>query len=340
MQELIKNQLVKPLSHFVKKNFGPLVGFIGIAVILSLASSVFLRSDNLINVLRQVSINGLVAAGITCVILVGCIDLSVGSIVAVAGCLSVTLNTVLGVHFLLAVLIGMISGMFFGFLSGFIRAKTMLPPFIITLAMQQSLRGFAYIFTAGYPVTSANDSFNAIGNGYLGPIPIPVIIMFMIYIIVGVILTRTKLGRHMYAVGGNMEAARHSGISYFKVVTFAYALSGALSALAGVILAGRMYSGQPTVGEQYAPDAIAAAVIGGTAFGGGFGSMMGTLLGVLTIGIINNGMNLLKVSVYFQLMVKGIIILGAVYFDSVQGKHTTKIKKKKTKDSRLPAGDG
>jgi ribose transport system permease protein len=174
--------LTNPISVFVKKNYGPLIGFLSIAIILSITSSVFLKPDNLINVLRQVSINGLVAAGVTCVIMIGCIDLSVGSTVAVAGCLSVTLNTVLGVNFILAALMGIFAGAFFGFTNGFIRAKTMLPPFIITLAMQQTLRGFAYIFTAGYPVTSVDERFNAIGNGYLGPIPIPVVIMFVIYI--------------------------------------------------------------------------------------------------------------------------------------------------------------
>nr|WP_162990882.1 ribose ABC transporter permease [Maliibacterium massiliense] len=289
----------------------------------------FFTVDNIITVLRQISINGIIAVGISCVLLVGCIDLSAGSTCAVAGCLCVVLNSSLGLPIWLSIVISLGAGALAGCFNGFVRAKTMLPPFIITLATQTTLRGVAYIFTDGYPVTSSVDAFNEIGNGYIGPIPTPVYIMAVVFIVVGVMLARTKFGRHMYAVGGNMEAARHSGISYTRVIMGAYIISGMCAAIAGIILAARMYSGQPTVGVGYETDAIAASVIGGTKFGGGAATMGGTIIGALVIGIINNGMNLLKINFYYQSIVKGLIILGSVWFDSLRGKGTFGGKKKK-----------
>jgi ribose transport system permease protein len=317
------------IAGFFKRNYGPLLALFVLCAILSIATTTLLKPLNIMNVLRQISTNALLAAGITCVLITGNIDLSIGSTVAVAGVVAIVLNTMMGLSVIVSVLIAIAIGAAAGFLNGIIRAKTMLPPFIITLATQQSLRGMAYIFTNGYPVQSQNKSFDSIGSGYIGPIPVPIIIMVVMLIIVGVILSRTKLGRHMYAVGGNMDAARHSGISYTKIVVFAYVVAGSLAALSGVITAARMTSGQPTVGVEYGTDAIAAAVIGGTAFGGGFGTMAGTLIGAMIIGVISNGLNLIGVNFFYQLIVKGLIILFAVWFDSAKGNIFKDRRKKK-----------
>jgi ribose transport system permease protein len=327
------------VANYFRRNFGPILMLLALGVFLTFTSNnVFLTTSNIITVLRQISINGIVAVGISCVILVGCIDLSAGSMVAVAGCLVVVLNSMLGLPIWLSIIGALCAGLAAGGFNGFVRAKTLLPPFIITLAMQQTLRGIAYIFTDGYPVTSTDTTFNNIGNGYLWIIPIPVYIMAGVYLIIAVLLSRTKHGRHMYAVGGNMDAALHSGISYTKVVMSAYIISGLCAATAGIILAARMYSGQPTVGIGYEADAIAASVIGGTKFGGGAATMGGTLIGALIIGIINNGMNLLKINFYYQSIVKGLIILLAVYWDSVKYKMFERRKLRKFQE--MDRGDG
>ena len=193
--------------------------------------------------------------------------------------------------------------------------------------MQQTIRGFAFIFTNGYPITSTDKTFNGLGNGDWLGIPRPFYVLVVCLIIVAVILGRTRLGRHMYAVGGNMEAAKHSGISYTRVVCWAYTICGLLAGLSGVIMASRMYSGQPTIGMEYGTDAIASAVIGGTAFGGGYGTIPGTFIGAVIIGVMTNGMNHLAINSYWQQIIKGLLILGAVYFDSVKGKMFARRKK-------------
>ena len=309
----------KSMKSFFQNHNGPLAALAVIVIFLLITTNTFSKTANLINVLRQVCINGLVAAGLTCVLLIGCMDLSVGSICAVAGCLVVVANSVWGLPVWMAVSLAVFVGASCGLFNGYVVAKTGLPPFVVTIATQQFLRGVALLFTQGKPVNSVDERFNVIGNGYIGIIPIPVYIMFILLFAVGVVLRQTKMGRHMYTVGGNREAAIHSGINYPKVVVFAYTVCGALCSVAGIILAARMYSGQPTVGMDYGTDGIAAAVIGGTAFSGGFGTMFGTLLGVLIIGVINNGMNLLKINVYTQMLTKGLIILGAVYWDKIKG---------------------
>lgn len=309
--------IFQPFVTYFKTNYGVLIGFVALCLILTFTTDSFFKMSNIINVLRQVSINGIIAVGITCVILIGGIDLSVGSIVGASGTLAVML-IMKGVPLPLALLAGVLSGALFGFINGYVIAKTGMPYFIVTLATQTVVRGIGYIFTDGYPITSDSKVFNDLGNGYVGPIPVPVIIMVVILIIFAILLSKTRFGRHMYAVGGNREAARFSGVDVKKVQMIVFTLSGVLSAIAGIILAARLNSGQPTVGVGFEGDAIAASVLGGVSFAGGVGTIGGTLIGILIIGVLNNGMNLLKISFYYQLVSKGLVILGAVYFDTVK----------------------
>lgn len=316
-ESFLNERVIEPVKGYLRRNYGVLAGLIVLCILLTLTSNAFFEVSNFINVLRQISINAILAVCLTFAILIGQIDLSVGSIVAASGCFSIVLLAD-GSPLWLALLVGILSGAVFGFINGIFISRTKIPAFIVTLATQTAIRGVAYISTGGYPVSSNNDTFNEIGNGYLGKIPLPVIIMIAILLFASVILARTKFGRHMYAIGGNREAAKYSGIDVKNVELIVFIISGILSAIAGIILAGRLYSGQPTVGAGYEGDAIAAAVLGGTSFAGGIGTIGGTLLGALVIGILNNGLNLLQVSFYYQLVVKGIVIIAAVFFDTMK----------------------
>lgn len=248
------------------------------------------------------------------VILLGGIDLSVGSIVGVVGCLSVTL-AVSGMPYLLAMVIGLAVGILFGLVNGICIAKGKLPAFIVTLATMEIGRGVAYILTGGTSCRYSSDLFISIGNGYFGFIPIPVIIMAIIVIICSIVLSKQKFGRHIYGVGGNREAARFSGIKTDRVEILVYTICGLLAGVAGIVMSSRLVGAQPTAGEGYELDAIAAVVLGGTSMTGGVGTVGGTLIGALIIGVLNNGLNLLDVSSYWQRVAKGVIILIAVYLD-------------------------
>lgn len=324
-ESFLNEKVVEPVKGYLRRNYGVLAGLIVLCILLTITSDAFFQVNNLINVLRQISINAILAVCLTFAILIGQIDLSVGSIVAASGCFSIVLLAD-GAPLWLALLVGILSGAVFGFINGMFISRTKIPAFIVTLATQTAIRGVAYISTGGYPVSSNNDVFNEIGNGYLGSIPLPVIIMIAILLFASIILGRTKFGRHMYAIGGNREAAKYSGIDVKNVELVVFIISGILAAIAGIILAARLYSGQPTVGTGYEGDAIAAAVLGGTSFAGGIGTIGGTLLGALVIGVLNNGLNLLQVSFYYQLVVKGIVIIAAVFFDTMK---KDLIKKKK-----------
>lgn len=325
-ESFLNEKIVEPIKGYFRRNYGVLAGLIVLCILLTITSDAFFQVNNLINVLRQISINAILAVCLTFAILIGQIDLSVGSIVAASGCFSIVLLAD-GSPLWLALLVGILSGAAFGFINGIFVSRTKIPSFIVTLATQTAIRGIAYISTGGYPVSSNNDVFNEIGNGYLGKIPVPVIIMIAILLFAAVTLGRTKFGRHMYAIGGNREAAKYSGIDVKNVELIVFIISGILAAIAGIILAARLYSGQPTVGTGYEGDAIAAAVLGGTSFAGGIGTIGGTLLGALVIGVLNNGLNLLQVSFYYQLVVKGIVIIAAVFFDTMK-KDLIKKKKK------------
>lgn len=320
----IFNSFLYGTIKFFRENAGILIGFVIICVIISIMNSDFLSMENLLNVLRQVSTNTIIAIGMTLVIILAGIDLSVGSIMALSGVVTGGLIAFSGVPMWLAVIAGLLIGILFGLINGYFTAYKYMPAFIVTLATMNIARGAAYVYTDGKPIRVMSDEFNFIGSGYVGPIPVPVIYMFIIIVVVSLIMNRTKLGRYMYAVGGNMEAARFSGINTKRVQLFAYTLSGFLAAFSGIVLASRMFSGQPTAGMGAELDAIAAVVLGGTSMSGGRGRIGGTVIGALIIGVLSNGMNLMGINSFWQYIVKGIVILIAVYVDIVKKRNEEK----------------
>ncbi|ADU95708.1 ribose ABC transporter permease [Geobacillus sp. Y412MC52] len=299
------------------KKLGPLIGLFLLCIVLSILSNDFLTMDNWLNLLRQVSINALIAFGMTFVILTGGIDLSVGSVLALSSAITAGMMTQ-GINGFVAILVGLLAGMVMGALNGVIITKGKVAPFIATLATMTAFRGLTLVYTDGRPITGfASDDilFQMMGRGYFFGIPVPIILMLMVYIALYVVLKKTTFGRHTYAVGGNEEASRLSGLGVDRLKIYVYALTGALSALAGLILTSRLNSAQPTAGTAYELDAIAAVVLGGTSLSGGKGWIFGTLVGALIIGVLNNGLNLLNVSSFYQQVIKGAVILLAVLLD-------------------------
>jgi ribose transport system permease protein len=312
-----------PICRFIKENLGIIIGLGILCLILVIydatqGRTVFLKTNNIMNVLRQVATNLYIACGMTMIIILGGIDLSVGSIVGLSGCVTGGLIAFNGVPLAPAVLAGILVGVLTGAFNGLVVSKTTIPPFIVTLSMMNIARGACYVYTGGQPIRIMSESFNFIGSGYLSFVPVPVIYLIIIVLISSFILNRSKLGRHIYAVGGNPMAARFSGIKNSRVLFFAYMYSGILSAISGVVLASRMFSGQPTAGQSFEMDAIAAVVLGGTSMAGGIGKIGGTVIGALIIGVLNNGLNLLNINSFWQYIVKGIVILIAVYVDFIK----------------------
>ncbi|MGO4269200.1 ABC transporter permease [Paenibacillus sp. TAF58] len=308
-----------PGVHYVVSNSGILIALVSLIVFFALTTSTFLSTSNVLNVLRQISINAIIAFGMTFTILINGIDLSVGSILAVSQVITIGL-LFMGVPIVPALIVGLLIGAVLGLINGFVITKGKIPPFIVTLSMMIMARGFAYVLTGGRPMSFNNEILSFIGNGYIGPIPVPIIIMVICLIITSFILNKTKFGRHVYAVGGNREAARFSGIQISKIEMIVYTISGLLAGLSGVILAARMSSAQPTSGSGFELDAIAAVVLGGTSFSGGIGKIGGVFIGALIIGVLNNGLNLMHVSSYWQMIIKGLVIVTAVYVDSLKKK--------------------
>jgi ribose transport system permease protein len=217
-----------------------------------------------------------------------------------------------------ALITGILVGVLFGMFNGLIIAKTTIPAFIVTLATMNIARGFAYVYTGGSPVRVVSKAWQFIGAGYIGIFPVPVLIMIAVLIVTALLMNNTRLGRHIYAVGGNVQAASFSGISVSSIKFWIYTYSGLMAGIAGVVLASRMYSGQPTAGNGAEMDAIAAVVVGGTSMAGGSGKIGGTIIGALIIGFLNNGLNLMNVNSFWQYVVKGVVILLAVFLDFVR----------------------
>ncbi|HLR67670.1 ABC transporter permease subunit [Virgibacillus alimentarius] len=307
MKQLIQRNLIK---------IGPLIGLIIITIILGLLSDNFFTLNNILNLLRQVSVNALIAFGMTFVILTAGIDLSVGSLLALGSALTAGLLSS-GVDPMLSMLIGLLIGLALGAVNGLIITKGKVAPFIATLATMTIFRGATLVYTGGKPITGLSDSvsFQMIGKGYVFGVPFPAVIMMIAFVILFFVLRNTVFGRQVYAVGGNEEASILSGIKTDRVKVWVYALTGMLSVLAGIIITSRLNSAQPTAGTMYELDAIAAVVIGGTSLAGGRGRIAGTLVGALIIGVIDNGLNLLNVSSFYQQIVKGGVILLAVLMD-------------------------
>lgn len=286
-----------------------------ICIVLSFATPYFFTAQNLLIVLRQVSINGILAIGVTFVIIAGGIDLSLGSVIALTGVIAASFAHPGTYPLIVPLLLAILSGVLIGAVNGLTITIGRVAPFIVTLGMMTIARGLALVLSNGRPVTNLSPSFNFIGGGNVFGIPVPILIFAFVIVVSSIILKYTRIGRYVYAVGGNENAARASGILVNRVKLFAYIMCSGLAALAGIVLASRITTGQPNAGIAYELDAIAAVVIGGTSLLGGRGSIAGTVIGVLIIGVINNGLDLLNVSSYYQQIIKGIIIVGAVLLD-------------------------
>ena len=308
---------------YFKDNIGIIIALVAMFIFLTVfptTRSTFLTPKNMFNILRQNASNLFLATGMTMVIILGGIDLSVGSVIALSGVVAagcvVNFGLPEAVGFIAAIAVGAAVGLF----NGFIICKTDIPPFIVTLASMNITKGIALVLTGGAPIRCMTDAFKFPGAGYVGPVPTPVILMFIIFILAALMINKTQLGRHIYAVGGNVQAAKFSGISVQKVKFIVYAYTGVMAGIAGVVIASRLYSGQPTAGDGAEMDAIASVVVGGTSMSGGSGRIGGTLIGVLIIGVLNNGLNLMGVDSNFQYIVKGLVILLAVYVDFLRNK--------------------
>lgn len=298
--------------------YGVVVCLVLIFIFFGLMKPKFLTVTNLLNMLRQTSINGLLAIGMTFVVLTGGIDLSVGSIVGASGMFAALVaRESVGLPWFLAVLTGLGIGLLLGTINGVIVAYCKVPAFIATMGMMSIARGVTYMATDAKPVPGLQQAFLKIGGGSLGPIPIPIILLVIVLVICFIVLYKCPYGRYVYATGGNAMSARVSGIDVKKIICSVYMISGLLAGLAGVILTARVTSGLAAGGEGYETDAIAAAVIGGNSLAGGRGRLWGTIIGFLIMGVMNNGLDMMAVSSYWQLVIKGIIIIGAVMLDSL-----------------------
>ena len=305
---------MEKIKYYVKQNT-PLFGLFVMMIIVTIIDPKFIQLSNISNVIRQVSINGLIALGMTFVILTGGIDLSVGSVFALTGAVLAKM-LINGVNPLLAVLLTLGLGLVLGVINGLLIAKGKLQPFIATLGTVTLYRGITRVFMEGRPITGFKSKFvDNIGRGYVLGIPIPIIILIIAVLIALFITKRTVFGKEVYAVGGNEKTAHFSAINVDRVKIKVYALSGLLTTIAGIILMSRLNSAQPNAGLGYELDAIAAVVLGGASMSGGKGKIWGTFVGILIIGVLNNSLNMLRISSFYQDVAKGVVILLAVLFD-------------------------
>ncbi len=288
-----------------------------ICILFALLSPNFLTAGNAVNILRQASINIVLATGMTFVILTGGIDLSVGSVLAVSAVVAVLVSLLPAIGWL-AVPVALLTGLVLGLVNGALITFLNVPPFIVTLGTLTALRGAAYLVANGTTVINRDLNFAWIGNSYIGPLPWLVIIALLVIAVSWFVLRQTVLGVQIYAVGGNERAARLTGIKVNRVMLFVYGVSGLLSGLAGVMSASRLYSATGMLGQGYELDAIAAVILGGTSFTGGIGTIIGTLFGALIIAVLNNGLTLLNMSFFWQLVVKGLVIIAAVIIDRLR----------------------
>lgn len=331
-RSLIHQQSVYRLKKLMHQ-YGIILAFIALCVVIALAGqwavasgswaeNYFLTQDNALIVLRQISINGILAIGMTFVIITAGVDLSVGSVLALAGIVAARFatmnnNMMLGGNWpiIMPVVIAISIGFLCGLINGVILSKYRLQPFIVTMGMLSAARGVTLLTTDGNPVSQLTNSFRWLGNGHVVGIPVPVVIFMLLFIAAWFVLNKMIFGRYVYAVGGNEKSARTSGINVLAVKVAVYTLCGALAGIAGLILTARTGSAQTSAGISYELDAIAAVVIGGTSMAGGIGTLRGTLFGVLIIGVMNNGLDLLGVQSYYQQIIKGALIVFAVMLD-------------------------
>lgn len=306
---------MKKFSTALITKYRTLTILILILIIAAFLSSDFLTVDNIMNVTRQVSITAIIAAGMSFVILTGGIDLSVGSIVALSGALSASV-LIKSNSLFLAIIVALIIGVAFGLFNGLFITRGDIPPFIVTLGTMVMARGCVLVFTNGSPIAVKSSAYKFIGKGYILNVPFPVIILIIVFAISYLVLKYTKFGRSVFCIGGNREASRLSGINVKKTETLVYAITGFLSGVTGVILTSRLGSAQPTAGNGYEMDAIAAVILGGTSLAGGQGAVLPTVLGALILGVLDNILTLLNVNPFAADIVKGVVILLAVLADS------------------------
>ncbi|SCP98617.1 ribose transport system permease protein [Anaerobium acetethylicum] len=304
--------------NIIKTNFGILLGLVILSVLLTMFTDKFATMTNLFNIIRQITINLYLACGMTFVILLAGIDLSVGSVIAIAGCVSAGMITWNGFPVYVGIAIGLGCGLIVGMINGLIISRTNIPAFIVTLAMMNIGRGFARIYTGAKTIAVLDDSYTFWGMGTILGVPIQLFTIIAVIAVSSFILNKTQLGRHIFAVGGNSQAAEYSGINVKKITFFVFLYSGILASLAGILTVGRTFTATMILGDGAEMDAISAVVLGGTSMSGGRGSISGTVIGVIVIGVLKNGMNLLGIDSSWQYVVQGIVILIAVYIDYIK----------------------
>jgi inositol transport system permease protein len=311
----------KELLKTINRKYGIFLIFILLIILVSALTPNFLTPRNLINVVRQISFVAIIAIGSTLIIIISGIDLSPGAVMAFAAVVAASLAHPGQFPVIVPILAGLGIGVLMGFINAFIIAKSEIPPFIVTLGMFTGARGAALLYTNGKPIGDFSDAYIWLGSGKFLGIPVPILLLAVVAIFTHIILNNTKLGRHIYALGGNEQAAIISGVNVFKVKLIVFTYGGFLAALSAISLSARIQSGQPSMGLGYELDAIAGAVIGGTSLSqGGIGTIPGTIIGSLIIGVINNGMDLLNINSYWQQIVKAVIIVGAVLLDKQKNK--------------------
>lgn len=314
----MKNSNLKHLAI----EYRSVLALLFLIVVVAFQNPNYVSVDNISNIFRQTSINAIIAVGMTLVILTAGIDLSVGSVLALTGAIAASMISQ-DYSVYITVPVVLIAGMLLGSVSGLLVAKGRIQAFIATLVTMTLLRGITMVFTDGRPISTGfsdnADAFAFLGTGYIWGVPVPVLIMIVVFVIAWFVLKHTPIGRHIYALGGNQAATKLSGINVTKIHVFVFAISGLLAALAGLIVTARLSSAQPTAGTMYELDAIAAVVVGGTSLMGGKGKIFGTLIGALIIGFLNNALNLLDVSAYYQMIAKASVILIAVLVDNYLG---------------------
>ena len=303
------------LFNKILKEYGIFLAFILTCIVMTILTPVFITPRNIFNIIRQVSMIGIIAVGMTFVILSAEIDLSVGSMVAFVGVVAAGLQVYNGCGTFIAVFVPLILAMLLGIAMGVVITKTGVHSFVVTLGMLSIARGLALIYSGGYPISGLNPSFRFIGGGMIGPVPVPVIIYLGVVLVGYFVLSQTTFGKYVYAIGGNREAARLSGIPVNIYRTIVFGICSFTARIAGIILASRVNSGQPTAGIGWELDVIAAVIIGGTSLFGGRGGIIGTVIGSLFLGVIRNGLNLLNVSPFYQQVFIGLLIIVAVILD-------------------------
>lgn len=315
---------------FARPIVKPLVALLIMVIVMTFLSENFATSDNFFNVLRQVSVNLCISVGMTLVILTGGIDLSVGSVLALSGAVAAGMmknglelqgaGAFVGFSFFGCIVVALLIGAILGAFNGLMITRFKLPPFVATLGMLTIARGLTMLYTNGFPITGLGESFSFLGTGWLIGVPMPVWVALAVVIFFAFYMKKTRTGRYIFAIGGNEKASLLSGIKVDKVLLLVYTLAGVLSAVAGLLVTARLDSAQPNAGGGYELDAIAAVVIGGTSMSGGKGSIAGTVVGALIIGVLNNGLVLLDVSPFWQQVIKGFVIIGAVVLDKYSAK--------------------